>query len=69
MVVAIIILMFVTGIIYGIVWETGALILGIKFVMLHFIMSGVVIAVAAKVLAEKYLRKTDKDVHSSAGTQ
>ena len=35
--------------------------MGLKFVFMHFILSGVVISATCKTIAEKYLRKTEKD--------
>lgn len=52
------------GIVYGAVLKkefvTGYVIMGVKFVVLHFLLSGIVIAFMCKFIAEKYLRKEEK---------
>ena len=57
-------MLFVIGIIYGIVFEkefiTGYLVTALKFVMLHFFLSGIIISCACKWIAERYMRKEDK---------
>lgn len=65
--VALIVLLFVTGILYGMVFKVSAILLAFKFVLLHFVLSGVLVSIGLKVIAERYLKKSDKDVHSAAG--
>ena len=69
LVTAISVLLFIIGIIYGIVLKqeflTGYVYLGVKFVFMHFVGSGIIMASLCKWIAEKYMMKSEKKaVHS-----
>ena len=67
---AIICLLVLTGLIYGIIFSedkvVGTLYMIFKFVVFHFLLSGVLTATLCKQMAERYLKKEDKKaVHQS----
>ena len=66
-------MLFVVGIIYGVVMHkefiTGYIYLGLKMVILHFLLCGLLTSTLCKIIAEKYMRKEEKKaVHSTLNT-
>ncbi|CDW76108.1 UNKNOWN [Stylonychia lemnae] len=67
---SIIVILFIIGITYGIVLQkdfvTGYLQIAMKMILLHFALSGVIISFGCKFIAERYMRKEDKQsVHAA----
>jgi len=58
------VILFVIGIVYGIVLNKDFLIgyfyVALKMILIHFVLSGVIVSFTCKLIAEKYMRKEDK---------
>eukprot|EP00347_Sterkiella_histriomuscorum_P011661 403371600 len=70
---AISVLLFIIGFIYGIVLQKdfmiGYIICGLKMVLLHFALSGVIVSSICRWIAQQYMRKEDKvEVHKTLNT-
>lgn len=61
------VLLFITGFLYSLVlkkeFPKDYILVSLKFIAIHFLLSGLIISFVCKTIADNYLRKSEKNIH------